>query len=70
MGQAKHWDVQTGDCRMTFKYEETNVTYILPLMNINMVIVLYADGTLGLFDIPSGKLIKTIKKHQDCVTMV
>ena len=55
---------------MTFKYEETNVTYILPLMNINMVILLYAEGTLGLFDIESGKLIKIIKKHQDSLTMV
>jgi len=47
-GQAKHWNVSTGECGMTFVKNDTPVTYVLPISHINMVVVLYNDGELGL----------------------
>ena len=71
-GTAKHWDVATGKCKMTFAKDEDkiSVSKLLPLMSINAMIVLYSDGNLAVYDIASGLLIKTLKKHSDCVTKI
>lgn len=55
---------------MTFNGYDAPILYQLQIFKFGLILLGYNDGIIGVYDILSGKLIQTLKKHSDCITKI